>query len=161
MGPGEWPLLVTSILQQADHWHSAQMKILHGVVGCLAVTALPFHPFAFATPLAAINYDGYVDTTTQNHNDGTLVKHVLETCQTLTSHSLSGYVNATQNHSDSAALIKRASGDIMESRFAPEIEPPIIIIILTIITAITITILWINGDDPVRGYDDVKSVVKY
>ena len=137
------------------------MKILHGVVGYLAVTALPFHPFAFATPLAAINYDGYVDTTstTQNHNDGTLMKHVLETCQTLTSHSLSGYVNATQNHSDtsSAALINRASGDIIEARFAPEIVPPTFVIILTIITAITITILWINEDDPVRGYV-VKSV---
>ena len=34
------------------------MKILHALVGYLAVTTLPFHPFAFASPLAAsIDYD--------------------------------------------------------------------------------------------------------
>ena len=65
------------------------MKILHTLVGYLAVIALPLHLFAFASPLAAIDYDGYVDTT-QNHidSDGTLMKHVLgtivETCQTVT-----------------------------------------------------------------------------
>ena len=51
------------------------MKILHVLVGYLAVIALPFHPFAFASPLAATDYDGYVDTK-QNHKDGNLMKRV-------------------------------------------------------------------------------------
>ena len=71
------------------------MKILHALVGYLAVTTLPIHPFAFASPLAAsINYDsdGYVNLNTTQNNlniDGALMKHVLdsivEACQTVTS----------------------------------------------------------------------------
>ena len=54
------------------------MRVLHVLISYLAVTALPFHPFAFASPLAAIDYDGYVDSTTQNHrvDDSTLMKRV-------------------------------------------------------------------------------------
>ena len=48
------------------------MKTLHVLVGYLAVTTLPF---AFASPLAAIDYDGYVNTT-QNHIDSALMKRV-------------------------------------------------------------------------------------
>ena len=51
------------------------MKILHTLVGYLAVTTLPFHPFGFASPLVAIDYDGYVNTT-QNHKDYALIKRV-------------------------------------------------------------------------------------
>jgi hypothetical protein len=80
------------------------MIILRALVGYLAVTALPF---AFASPLAAIHYDGYVDTT-QNHIDIALMKRVLnsivETCQTVTYHSGPGYVDTTQNHNDSALI---------------------------------------------------------
>ena len=130
------------------------MKILHGLVGYFAFTALPFHPFAFATPLGAIDHDGYVDTT-QNHVGGAPMKQVigniLETCQTVTSHSLSGYANATQHHSDSdAALMKRASSDVIEARFGPEIVPPVLTVI-AIVAAITLSIVWVEGDDPVRG----------
>ena len=53
------------------------MKILHALVGYLAVTSLPFHPFTFAFPLAAIDdYDGYVNSTTSNHSDRALMKRV-------------------------------------------------------------------------------------
>jgi hypothetical protein len=45
------------------------MKILHGLVAYLTVTALTFSPFAFAHPLAAsIDHDGFVNTR-QNQND--------------------------------------------------------------------------------------------
>ena len=50
------------------------MKILHALVGYLAATALPFHPFSFASPLATIDYDGY--DTTQNQSDKALMKRV-------------------------------------------------------------------------------------
>jgi hypothetical protein len=57
------------------------------LVGYLAVIALPLNPFAFASPLAAIYFDGYVTVdTTQNHIDGALMERVLgivETCQTV------------------------------------------------------------------------------
>ena len=49
------------------------MKMIHALVGYLAVTALPLHLFAFGSPL--INYDGYVNTT-QNLIDGALMKRV-------------------------------------------------------------------------------------
>ena len=56
------------------------MKILHALlVGHLAVTALPFHwhSFAFASPLAVIDYDGYVNATRlENHNDSAFMKRV-------------------------------------------------------------------------------------
>ena len=51
------------------------MKILHALVGYLAFTALNFYSFAFVSPLAAIDYDNYVDTT-QTHKDGALMKRV-------------------------------------------------------------------------------------
>ena len=52
------------------------MKILHALVGYLAV-ALPFHPFKFAlaSPLAVIDYDGYVKTT-QDYGNSALMKRV-------------------------------------------------------------------------------------
>ena len=56
------------------------MTVLHVLISylaALAVAALPFHPFAFASQLAAIDYDGYVDTA-HNHrvNNSTLMKRV-------------------------------------------------------------------------------------
>ena len=43
----------------------------------LTVTALPFHPFASASPLAAtIDYESCLNTI-QNNIDGALMKHVL------------------------------------------------------------------------------------
>ena len=126
------------------------MKILNTLVGYLAVTALPFHPFAFASPgplrlaLAATDYDGYVNITTQEHIDDALMKQllgdILETCQTVTSHY---YVNATQNHSDNASLIQRVPG--------PAIIIPSTLITLAIIAAIGFSIFWIKEDNPVRG----------
>ena len=129
------------------------MKILHGLVGYLAVTALPFHPFAFASPLAAIDYDGYVTVdTTHNPIDDALMKHVLnnilETCQTVTSTYHSGYVNTMKNHSD-----------IIETRFGPEVIPPVVAVI-ALVAAVTLSILWIESDDPVRG-NDVEFLVKH
>ena len=124
------------------------MKILHTLVGYLAVTALPFHPFAFASPqaLAAIDYDGYVSMdTAQNHIDDALIKHVLgtivETCQTVTA----------QNYSDTSVFKKRVvpqAGDIIEARQLP--APVVGIIILTVAT-VFIAVAWIGTDDPVRG----------
>ena len=64
--------LFATILQQAD---LSTMKILHALVGYLAVAALPFSPFSFAHPLAAIDFDGYVNTT-QNLIDGALRNHI-------------------------------------------------------------------------------------
>ena len=112
------------------------MKILHTLVGYLAVIALPLHPFAFASPLAAIDYDGYVDTT-QNHiqvdSDGTLMKHVLgtivETCQTVT----------TQNYSDT-----------IEARQLPA---PVVGIIIVTVATVFVAVAWIGTDNPVRGSD--------
>ena len=139
------------------------LKILHALVGYLAVTAPPFgpfnwHPFAFASPLAASDYDGYVDTT-QNHIDGALMKHVLgsiiETCQTVTYNS--GYVNTTQNRSDSA-FMKRVPGDIqvIEARQADLIGLGII----SIVAIVTFSLLLVANDDTVRG-NDVESLVEH
>ena len=119
------------------------MKILHALVGYLTVTgpSLPFHPLAFASPLAAIDYDGYVNTT-QNHIDDALMKHVLgtivETCQTIT----------TQNHKDHSALMKRAPGDIIEAR---QWETPAVIAVAVLIADVFLGIIWIEEDDAVRG----------
>jgi hypothetical protein len=128
------------------------MKILQALVGYLALTALPFHPFAFASPLAGIDYDGYVNTT-QYHIDSALMEHVLgsiiETCQAVTYHS--GYVNTTQKHSDSA-LAKRIPGDIIEARQAAIIIPGVVAI-LAFVAIVTLTVLWIESDDPVRAND--------
>ena len=98
------------------------MKVVHALVGYLAVTALPFHRFAFASPLAAIYYDGYVNT--------------------------------TQNHTDSA-LMKRVPGDIIEARqveFIPEA-----LAVTALIVGVYVSLLWIHEDDPVRG-NDVKFI---
>ena len=131
------------------------MKILHALVGYFAVTALPFHPFAFASPLAAIDYDsdGYVNTT-QNHIDGALMNHVLgsivETCQTVTTH--------WQHHSDSA-FMKRVPGDIIvEARQLAAI--PVVGFILFIVADIVLSIVWIADDQPVRG-NDIKFLVEH
>ena len=135
------------------------MKILHALVCYLA-----FHPFAFASPLAAqaIDYDGYVNTT-QNLIDSALMKHVLsgiiEACQTSAYHG--DYVNTTQNHrrddSDSA-LIKRIPGDIVEARWA-ELAPPVLVVI-GIVILVALSIVWVEGDDPVRG-NDVEFLVEH
>ena len=101
-------------------------KILHALVGYLTVTALHFHPFAFASPLAAtsIDYDGYVNT--------------------------------TQNHKDSA-LMKRVPGDIIEAR---QWETPAVIAVAVLIADVFLGIIWIQGDDPVRG-NDMEFLVKH
>ena len=123
------------------------MMIFHALVGYLAVTALPFHPFAFASPLAAIDYDGYfkLNTTTQNYIAGALVKQlpgsIAETSQTVT----------TQNHKDSA-LMKRVPGDIIEARQVP-VAVPVILVIINIVSDVALSLLWIQGDDPVRDND--------
>ena len=56
--------------------------------------------------MAAIDYDGYVNTTKQSYIDGALMKYVLggivETYQTVT----------RENHIDSGALMKHVPGDI-------------------------------------------------
>ena len=130
------------------------MKILHTLVGYLAVTALPFHPFAFAFPLTAIDhYDGYVDSTTEpKHIDSALMNQllgdVLETCQTVTSHY---YVNATQTHSDNlnASLMQRVPGDIIKGRFAPEVVPAVLFVI-AIVLAVALSIIWTEEDVQVR-----------
>ena len=126
------------------------MKILHALVGYLAVTALPFHPFAFAYPLAAIDYDGYVNTTQNRIDHGALMEHVLgsivETCQTVT----------TQHHSDSA-IIKRVPGDIIETRQA---LIPVVGYILLLVGDILLTIFWIADDNEVRG-NDVEFLVEH
>ena len=115
------------------------MKILHALVGYLAITVLPFQPLAFASPLATIDNDGYVNKT---HIDGALIKHVLdnivETCQTVTTQNLTGY-----------DLMKRIPDDIIEARQAEIL--PAIAAITAIITTIAIGVLWIENDVPVRG----------
>ena len=129
------------------------MKILHALVGYLAATAQrPFHSFAFASPLAAINYDGYVNntTTTQNRIDGALMEHVLNSivqpCQNAAYHSV--YANTTQNHGDSA-LMKRVPGDIIKARQWVAVTPAFIAIDV-IFAAVAISLFWIEEDDPVR-----------
>jgi hypothetical protein len=108
------------------------MKILQALVSYLALSALPlaFHPglFAFAYPLAAVDYyDGYVD--------------------------------ATQNHYDSA-LIKREHGDIIEPRQVEALIPlgPIILIV---VAEIALTVAYISQDNPVRGNDAEFLVVHF
>ena len=128
------------------------MKILHALVGYLAATALPFHLFAFASPLAPIYFDGYVNTT-QSPIDGALINYVLGgivgTCQTVALHS--DYLNTTQNRRDSDStgtdLIKRVPGDIIEARWAA-LAPPVLVVI-AIVVAVTLSIFWVESDDPV------------
>ena len=125
------------------------MKILHALVCYLAVIALPFYPFAFASPFA-IYYDGYVNTT-QNNIDSALMEHflgtIVETCQTVT----------TQNHGDND-LMKRVSGDIIETRQA--VVPLTAVAIVDIIMLVTISILWVKGDNPVRCNSLSSTLIK-
>ena len=121
------------------------MKILHALVGYLAVTSLPFHPFAFASPLA-IDYDGYV----QNRTEGALMKHVLdnilETCQTVT----------MQNHSDTALTKRRVPGDtqVIDARQEVPVYPtatvPELLIIGVIVAAVIFGLVWLGDDNNVR-----------
>ena len=122
------------------------MKILHALVGYLAVIALPY-PFAFASTLA-IHYDGYVNSTVmQNTIDGALFEHILgtivETCQTVTT-------THREKNSD-RSLMKRVPGNIqvIETR---QVELPVPDLgTITIIFAVAlIALYWIGSDDPVR-----------
>ena len=132
------------------------MKILHALVGYLAITALPFHPFAFASPLAAIDYDGYVNTsTTQNLIDSASMKHFLDSivgaCHTVAYHG--DYVNTTQNHRDSdSALMKRVpqAGDI--SLILPLLVPGALAVAALVVVA-ALGVVWVAEDNPVRGND--------
>ena len=128
------------------------MKILHALVAHLAVYALPFQPFAFASPLAAIDYEGCVNTT-QNHIDGAVMKHVLgstvETCQTVT----------MQNHKDSA-LIKPVPGDIIEARQGED-AIPIAFIIIGIAVEVSFILDWIADDNMVSGNDVLEFLVEH
>ena len=122
------------------------MKVLHALVSYLAVAALPFYPFAFASPLAAFDYDGYVNTSMQDQIDSALMKHVLgsvvETCQTV----------STQYNTDSA-LMKRVPGDIVEARqeSTEAALAPKVLIVVAIVALIALSIVWVQSDDPVRG----------
>jgi hypothetical protein len=126
------------------------MKIFQALVGYLALTALPFHPFAFASPLEGIDYgDGYVNlNTTQYHVNDALIKHVYgsiaDSCQTHNYYS--GFVNttttsSTQNHSD--------SGEIIEARDFAALAPPILVVVV-IVALIVLSIFWVEADNPVR-----------
>ena len=109
------------------------MKILRALVGYLAVIALPF---AFAYPLAAIDYDGYVNTTQKQEH---VLGSIIETCQTVT----------TQNNSDSGALMKRVPGDInIEERQLIIVD---VFIVIGIVGLVFSTVIWISGDNPVRA----------
>ena len=121
------------------------MKILHALVGYLAVIYLPFHQFAFASPLV-IDYDGYVNSTTQSNIDGALMEHflgtIVETCH--------GQGVTTPNHGDSA-LMKPVSGDIIEAR---QIElVPIFLIIVGLVSGVMLSVAWLEDDDSVRCND--------
>ena len=99
------------------------MKILHAFVGYLAITALPFHPFAFASPLAAIDDDGYVTSSFQ----------VAETCQTV----------SKQIHAGDSSLIKFLPGDSDKSDIleACQGEAAEMLPIITVITAIAAAVV--------------------
>ena len=126
------------------------MKMHHALVGYLAVTALPFYPFAFAAsplPVASINYDGYANTKT--HIDGALINQVLdsivEACQTVT----------TPKHGDSTFTKPHdVSGDIIEARQEEPPPTPTPVLIALLITAVIVGIVWIAEDNSVRGNDE-------
>ena len=111
------------------------MKILIALFGYLAVTALPF--LAFASPLAAMDYDGYVNST-QNH--ALMKKGLVNIVET-----------SAQTHKD-GALIKRVPGpgDVIEARQV-EVIIPVAYTVLTMIADIGLSLWWISGDKPVRG----------
>ena len=121
------------------------MKMLQVLVGYLALTSLPFNPLVFASPLAFINFDGYVNKT---HIDGALIKQVLdnivETCP--------GQRVTTQKRRDSAVR-EIVSGDIIESRQEGIPPPPPPLIIATLLVAVIIGIAWILDDNYVRDND--------
>ena len=72
---------------------------------------------------------------------------ILETVQvTSQAHSLNGYVNATQNRSDGAALTN------IEGRQLPVVIPIVGIIISTLVF-VAASIIWIAEDDRVRAND--------
>ena len=120
------------------------MRILHALVGYLAVTALPF--LAFASPLAAIDYDGYVNTT---HNHARMKQ------------ALGSIVETSEQNQKDSALMKRApaSDDIIEARQVAIGIPVVGAITLIVIGAIA-TLVWIESDEPVRG-DDVEFLVEH
>ena len=133
------------------------MKILQGLVGYLAVTALPFHPFSVAaSPLASINFDGYANKT---NIDDALIKQVLDyvdsikdTCQTVT----------TKKRSD-GTLMNHVSGqgDIIEARQEEPIPPPPAeLLVGAIIFTVILGILWITEENQVRG-NDVEFLVEH
>ena len=134
------------------------MKILHALVGYLAVTSLPFHPFAFAS-LLEIDYDGYVENHNASGIDNALMKQVLdsiiETCQGVT----------MQNHSHTT-LLKRGPGDtsIIDARQDPEIAfpegIPSVAVLFIIIGAIVLGLIWLVDDNDVRG-NDVEFLVEH
>ena len=137
------------------------MKILHALVGYLAVISLPY-PFAFASPLAIhFDSDGYVNpTATQNTIDRALMEHfhstIVETCQMDTTH--------WKNHGD-RALMKRIPGDIkvMEARQVEiVIGLPEVAIILAVVLSVFLALSWIDSDDPVRCNVElpVKNLIK-
>ena len=132
------------------------MKMLQALVGYLAVTALPFYPFAFAaSQLESINYDGYANNL-ETHIDGALMEQVLgsivETCQTINI--------TTPKHGDGTFMKHHdVSGDIIEAR--QEVEPsPTPIIIGAIIIVVILGIIWIVDDNSVRG-NDVEILVEH
>ena len=133
------------------------MKILSALVGYLAATALPFHPFAFASPLAAIDYDGYVNTQMwQNHTgiEGALTKHVIETYRAVIMENL--------DHGNSA-LARRMPDDIIEARQALELLSGALFVgsLLSLAAAINVGIAWVREDKPVRGNDHVNFHVEH
>ena len=122
------------------------MQILHGFVGYLAVTVLPFGPFAFASPLASatIDHDGYVNTT-EYHIDSDLMKQALGI--------------ETQNQKDSVHL-KHIPGDVIIEARQAAIIIPVVFTILSIVSDVGGALWWIKKDDPVRG-NDVKFLVEH
>ena len=92
------------------------MKILHAIVGYLALTALPFHPgpaFAFAFALV------YESESESESHDGYLTSSIQETCQKI----------STQNHAGDSAFMKCVprdsdTGDILEARQDPGLGRP-------------------------------------
>ena len=118
------------------------MQILYAFVGYFAVTVLPFGPFAFASPLATIDHDGYVNTT-EYHIDSGLTKQApgIE----------------TQNQKDSV-LLKHVSGDVIEARQAGIIIP-VAFAIISIVAEVGGALWWIKKDDPAVRGNGVKFLV--
>ena len=118
------------------------MKILHVLVGYLVITALPFQVLVLPSQLAAIDYDGYVNTT-EYHIDSGLTKQApgIE----------------TQNQKDSV-LLKHVSGDVIEARQAGIIIP-VAFTIISIVAEVGGALWWIKKDDPAVRGNGVKFLV--